>query len=385
MGFHVPSGAQEVISRRLQRLDAEVRALLEVASVLGRRFHVELLHHVSEADNNSVLADLQRALDSGIVRPIDALGRYEFAHVLIREFLYESLESERRMKLHRKATVAIEELHASDLDRHLPELAHHHFKAGAAGDRRVAIDVSLRAAETALNTHGKAEAERLYRRALALADVPPVDVEQRDRIELLIQEQIGTGGEAPGTESHERTPTATFKREGDYWTLAYEGLTVRLQDAKGLGYLARLLATPAREIHVLDLATPPTGLVDRSDTGEVIDADARAAYRARLRELEGELSEAEAIDDRETATRARTEMDALAEELTGALGIGGKVRRGGSAAERARVNVTKALRAAIDRITSELPSLGAHLSRAVRTGTYCSYDPDPGSKFTWRL
>jgi hypothetical protein len=44
-----------------------------------------------------------------------------------------------------------------------------------------------------------------------------------------------------------------FRREGDYWSIGFEGHTVRVPDLKGMRYLARLLADPGREFHVLDL------------------------------------------------------------------------------------------------------------------------------------
>ena len=62
-----------------------------------------------------------------------------------------------------------------------------------------------------------------------------------------------------------------FRREGDYWSVAFEGQTVRLRDLKGLRYLARLLADPGREFHVLDLVA-----VERGWSG-----DARPRRRAR--------------------------------------------------------------------------------------------------------
>jgi hypothetical protein len=44
-----------------------------------------------------------------------------------------------------------------------------------------------------------------------------------------------------------------FRREGEYWTVVFDGVVVRLRDAKGLRHLARLLAGPGREFHVVDL------------------------------------------------------------------------------------------------------------------------------------
>ena len=123
--------------------------------------------------------------------------------------------------------------------------------------------------------------------------------------------------------------------------------------------------------------------VDGGDTGSLIDDEARAAYRVRLRELQAELDEAEAFNDPVRGEAARLEMDALESQLSAAFGLGGRPRPEGSAAERARQSVTKAIREATRRIAAEDSALGDHLERSVRTGVYCVYDPDPSSRLTW--
>jgi len=167
-----------------------------------------------------------------------------------------------------------------------------------------------------------------------------------------------------------------FRRDGEVWTLAYGGREIRMRDSKGLRDLHALLARPGAAVAALDLATGPAGLRSPSDTGEVIDAQARAAYRQRLRELEEAAAEADAAADIERSARIAAERDALVEALTGAYGLGGRVRRSGSAAERARTAVTARIRDAIRRIGDAHPELGRHLARSVRTGTFCVYDPD---------
>ena len=78
-------------------------------------------------------------------------------------------------------------------------------------------------------------------------------------------------------------------------------------------------------------------------------------------------------------------MDFLARELAAAVGLGGRSRRTPSDAERARVNVTKAIKAALARIGEESPDLGRHLATTIRTGTFCSYGPDPRVPMTWQV
>jgi len=190
-----------------------------------------------------------------------------------------------------------------------------------------------------------------------------------------------------------------FRREGDYWSVVFEGETVRVRDLKGMRYLARLLADPGREFHVLDLVSAESGGAAKvrtakleglpssglGDAGEMLDATAKDAYRRRLREIEEDLEQAEAIGDTERAAQAAAERDFLVRELARAVGLGGRDRRAASASERARAGATRAIRQAILRITDHHIKLGAHLDRTIRTGTYCAYLPDTRAPVAWRF
>jgi tetratricopeptide (TPR) repeat protein len=193
-----------------------------------------------------------------------------------------------------------------------------------------------------------------------------------------------------------------FRREGDVWAVELDGRAARLRDAKGLRYLHHLLGAPGVEVHVLDLvgllenprdshardraALTQAGLrAERGHTEPLLDDAAKAAYRRRLAELRGELDEATAFADAGRVARARAEIEAISAELSRALGLGGRDRRAASAAEHARVNATRTIHAAIAKIAREVPPLGHHLRRTVRTGVFCSYSPDPESAPDWRL
>lgn len=214
---------------------------------------------------------------------------------------------------------------------------------------------------------------------------------------------VPAGGVARPTAGVAVPPTrSVISREGDYWTLVYEGSVVRLRDSKGLRHLSRLLAAPGREFHAVDLEAaeapgqPPARRsagqaaagaleerADLGDAGEMLDARAKAEYRARLQDLEAELAEAERFNDPVRAAKAREEIDFLVSELARAVGLGGRDRRAASHAERARLNVTRAIRAALDNIARSHPALGRHLRTTVRTGRYCVYAPDPRVPITW--
>ena len=190
---------------------------------------------------------------------------------------------------------------------------------------------------------------------------------------------------------------AVLAREGDVWRLDYEGRVLRVRDAKGMRHLALLLANPGIEFHAVDVATAAEGgaapaaesvegLAVRAGTGDAgpaLDSQAKAEYRSRLEDLRAEIEEAESFNDPERAARAREEMDFIAHELSAAVGLGGRDRRAASAAERARVNVTRALRREIRRIADEDAGLGRELETTVRTGTFCAYEPDPRRPVAW--
>jgi hypothetical protein len=73
----------------------------------------------------------------------------------------------------------------------------------------------------------------------------------------------------------------------------------------------------------------------------------------------------------------------LIEQLTAAYGLGGRARRAGSDAERARTAVTARVRDAIRHLAAAHPELGRHLERSIRTGTFCVYEPEQPTR--WQM
>jgi tetratricopeptide (TPR) repeat protein len=175
-------------------------------------------------------------------------------------------------------------------------------------------------------------------------------------------------------------PADVFRLDGGVWTLRYAGRQALLPDAKGMHDLATLLAAPGRPVHALQLLGRP---VPAAAAEPVLDQRAKAAYRARLAELDAEIDEARSWQDPHRAAKARAEREALVAELSAAAGLGGRARRLGDEVERARKTVTARIRDALRRIDAVHPELAAHLRDAVRTGTSCSYQPPEPAR--WRL
>ncbi len=204
----------------------------------------------------------------------------------------------------------------------------------------------------------------------------------------------------PDTASTGSSPTAIFRREGEFFSVSFEGRSFQVKDMKGMRYLASLLASPGREIHVLDIVAGVSGidptnrgrasfdspaLAAGEDAGPKLDRRARQAYARRLVDLEEEIAEAEAFGDRARTESAREEKDFLVAELAAAVGLGGRDRTAVSQSERARVNVTRAIRAASNKIATHSPALGDHLFVTIHTGTFCVYRPDPRSPISWQV
>jgi tetratricopeptide (TPR) repeat protein len=248
--------------------------------------------------------------------------------------------------------------------------------------------------ETALARLGLAEAQR------AAGDEQLADVELRAARATLARlgaESHAERAPAPRAEPQPGVSAEAFRCEGDTWWLAFAGRSVRLRDLKGLHYLARLLAEPGREFHVLELVglerePPEPGRGPRvhelrvstgGDAGPLLDARAKEAYRRRLTEIDEDIAEATSMADLGRIAQAHAEREFLVRELSRAVGLGGRDRRAGSASERARVSVTRAVRQALARIREHHVPLADHLERVVRTGTYCAYLPDPRVRVTW--
>jgi hypothetical protein len=202
-----------------------------------------------------------------------------------------------------------------------------------------------------------------------------------------------------------------FRKEGENRTIRYHGMEFRLKDSKGLRYIASLLRRPGQEIHVQALV----GLVEQQQgrlapakyhemtreqlaaeglappgSGDAvawatIDDQTRANLESHLEQLARDIGEARQGNDPIREAEARREFDAITSYLTAGTGLGGAPRTFTTADDRARVNVTKLIKAAKQRIGQHSPSLQRHLDAHLNTGFYCSYTPDPDAPIAWHV
>jgi non-specific serine/threonine protein kinase len=189
-----------------------------------------------------------------------------------------------------------------------------------------------------------------------------------------------------------------FLLQNDYWIIRYQGHGALPKSTRGLHYLAVLLRNPGREFHVRELLASPMAVpTPASVSGNehvtgvlyagvpVLDAQAKAEYECRINDLRQDLNQAERFNDLQRKTEAQNELQAIADHLASAVGLGGRDRKTSSDAERARSAVTKCIKKAVREIGEAIPSLGYHLAARIKTGYFCSYNPHPDRPVAWKF
>lgn len=189
------------------------------------------------------------------------------------------------------------------------------------------------------------------------------------------------------SEQVDSLPHNEFRLAGDTWSLSMAGRTVHLPDSKGLRDLHVLLRAPGKDIPATRLVNPAGGaevVASASLAGDaVLDDEAKSAYRARLSTLDEQIATAVDRGDDRRAARYDEERAALLTELRTATGLGGRTRRLGDEAERARKTVTARIRDTLRKLDTRHPELAAHLRASVTTGSTCGYTPD--REMAWHL
>ena len=186
-----------------------------------------------------------------------------------------------------------------------------------------------------------------------------------------------------GAEKRQQPHRQRLMLEGDTWLVEFGGSGARFRDQRGLHHLRTLLERPGMEIPALMLAGRAQGLAGSSEAS-ILDDRALRDYRQHIADLRDDIDEATSNNDIERSAKANWELDILVEQLTAAAGTRGRARQFTGADERARVSVTKAIRAAINHLGEQLPELGRHLRATVHTGGRCVYQPDPRAAERWK-
>jgi DNA-binding SARP family transcriptional activator len=285
----IPQSVRDVIARRLTHLSHECNRLLVLAAVIGREFALDALARLAGVSEDGLLDVLDEAMAAHVLADVPgAADRLRFAHVLIRDTLYEGLAAARRARLHRQIVAALEALYGDEPGQHLAELAHHSI---ASSDVDKALRYAQRAGDRALALLAYEEAARLYQTALDALDLADVR-DERTRCELLL-----SAGEAQMRAGNTQAAKRAFL------------------DAAGIGRrlglpreLARAAAGYAREDMYLRAAGDDR-LVPLLEEGLAALADEDAALRVRLlARLAGALRDEPSRDRRDRLSKEAVEL-----------------------------------------------------------------------------
>ena len=183
--IRIPEGVREVIGRRLNRLSQRCNETLTVASVIGREFRVDQLKPAMEEPSpaedgaglgmteDRLLEVLEEALAARVIEELpQAVGRYQFTHALIQETLTAELSLTRRVRLHARVAVALEDLYGDDTEAHAAELAHHFAQAQTVLGPEKLVHYSLMAGERAIGSYAWEEAQSHFERGLTARGLP---------------------------------------------------------------------------------------------------------------------------------------------------------------------------------------------------------------------
>src|SRR6266536_1711889 len=232
----LPEGVKAVVAERLGRLSDSCRRVLEVAAVVGRDFELRVLQPACGLDADRLLELLEEAEAARVVGVVaGGLGRWRFAHALVREVLCEGLPAARRVRLHGRVGEALEDVYAADPGPHLAELAHHFVAAAPGGQVARAVRAATLAGRRALDVLAWEDAAGLFERALAaleLAERP--DQPQRCELLLAVGEARMAASDVPGARAAYQQAGELARRIGSPDALARAGLGLGLEFTAGI-------------------------------------------------------------------------------------------------------------------------------------------------------
>lgn len=165
----VPNDITEHIARRLATLTPRAQHVLDIASVIGDEFELDLWARVLQRPlDDSFIELLGEVDDTGLVADLSGRpGWLRFSHELVRDAVYWRLSALRRAQIHRGVLDALGE--AAEL---VAVRAHHCYAAaGMYVDLRLcSIDLSIAAARDAIDRMAYGDAVQHYGRALHFAE-----------------------------------------------------------------------------------------------------------------------------------------------------------------------------------------------------------------------
>jgi tetratricopeptide (TPR) repeat protein len=211
----LPPALHDAIRLQLDGLTIECRDVMTAAAVIGREFDLKSLAIAANRDRRALLEILDEASRAKLVSavPSPIRGRYSFAHVLVRDCLYESLGALDRSTRHYRLAMGLEEIHGSSAGPHLPAVAFHFRSALPIGSIEKAIAYSERSGAYSLERLAYSEAASEFRHAISLLG-DEADASQRCELLLSLSDALVRAGDLEGARGVCRTAISLGRESG---------------------------------------------------------------------------------------------------------------------------------------------------------------------------
>jgi len=185
----IPDRVQNVIMARVDRLDENLKKTLQIASVIGREFALNLLRKIPDVADNleGNLRELIR-LEFIYEKSIFPEREYLFKHALTQDVAYQSMLIKKRRELHEVIGDAIKELYVDRLEEYYNTLAHHYKNSD---NKEKSLHYLILAGDKAVGLYSHIDARSYYEEALELLRKLPKSRENQIRTTDVILKLVG--------------------------------------------------------------------------------------------------------------------------------------------------------------------------------------------------
>jgi tetratricopeptide (TPR) repeat protein len=221
--IQIPETLQGIIAARIDRIEENLKRVIQVASVIGREFAYRILHSITDMreELKSHLMNLQ-GLEFIYEKSLFPELEYIFKHALTQEVAYNSLLINRRKEIHERIGKAIESLYTDNLEEYYELLAHHYLRSDNTDKAAEYLDL---ANQKAIELSAMEEAKVYFDEAMQLLDeLPDTETNRRRRVDLL---------------NHQFFVFQLLFKLPEYYELLkrYKPMAIELNDEKLLGAL----------------------------------------------------------------------------------------------------------------------------------------------------
>lgn len=162
--LQTPDTIQGIIAARMDRLEEDLKRILQIASVIGRNFSFPILNAITDT-TETLKSDLLALQTAEFIyeKRVFPEVEYMFKHALVQEVAYTSLLQRKRRDIHEKIGLAMERLYGERIEEFYEILAYHFSMSTSLEKGYTYLKLS---ADKAAGNSSLWEAFRYYREAL---------------------------------------------------------------------------------------------------------------------------------------------------------------------------------------------------------------------------